>query len=399
MNYILYNTTSNNYIDENDKKILILSNLKRVNILSGENNAGKSRFIRSLIQNSNDNKCLLYNEKNILSENLRRIEVENNDILSYIKFNYKERYLEINKNCQNMGALEKFEYLYKTYYNDLSLNNSNANIVNAFNRIIDYYLANKQINNSNFYYIPILRGIENFEVYFDGKENLNNIQMTLPDMDKLNKYIGQANCIYKTKVKRIYKIQEEKIFTAENLYDEVVEILLGEEERRIKFHEFERFISNNFYNGEGFTINPNKKNSCLMVKIKNSVERKIYDLGDGIKQLIVLLYQIYMHKDEDYIFFIEEPEINLHPGFQRKFMEILLSKDFEKHIYFINTHSNHIIDIVNENKDCKILKFRQSGSKTEIKEIQGEYISLLNELGIRSSSVFLSNCTIWGRRN
>ena len=272
-------------------------------------------------------------------------------------------------------------------------------INNYFSRIFLYnHFHGKKISDVNFYYIPILRGIENFEVYFDkGDEynKLSDIEMTMNDMKALNSYIGQTKTIYKNKVNNIYDIDKKKIFTAEELYDEIVDILLGEEKKRIRFHEFEDFINKSFYNGEGFSINPSREKNCLMVKIRKEEERELYLLGDGIKQLIILLYPIFMHKDEEYFFFIEEPEINLHPGFQRKFMEILLSDEFSKHFYFINTHSNHIIDVINEYDEVKLYKFKKVDDKKEIKIVDNDYVSILNDLGIRSSSIFLANCTIW----
>lgn len=46
--------------------------------------------------------------------------------------------------------------------------------------------------------------------------------------------------------------------------------------------------------------------------------------------------------------FIDEPELNLHPGMQRLFFEqITLNKDItDKNLtFFITTHSNHLLDL------------------------------------------------------
>lgn len=393
--HIIYETPSNNYVDKNNKSIRALSNLKRINLLVGENNSGKSRFMRSLIENNVENKCRLITEKEIKQIDIYKFENSIKEILYQIKYAYNDDYFIIKNECEKLNLADKFMYLYNLYFTHLLPKKANERILSELSEMLNYRIDKRIIRSENYYYIPVLRGIENFEVYFEGKEKLNNIQMTLDDMERLNSYTGQSKSIYENKVRKIYKINGEKIFTGENLYEEVVDILLGEEKRRKIFHDFEKFISENFYNGEGFSINPNQTNKCLMVKIKNDPERRIYNLGDGIKQLIVLLYQIYMHKDEEYIFFIEEPEINLHPGFQRKLMELLLSDTFSLHTYFINTHSNHIIDIINDSKDIKIYQFKKKQNITEIIEVEEDYVSILNELGIRSSSIFLSNCNIW----
>lgn len=394
------------YVDEYGNPILSIKKLDRVNILVGENNSGKSRFIRSLISNNSTNENYIYTDDEISKEESDRIIYYYNVIINKIshlcRVNDKMQMLSILKEELSKidNLLERCIYLLEKYYHEFqSMFENSKEIDSYFNSMFSFnHFHSKKICETNFFYIPVLRGIENFEVYFDkGKEyqQLSNIQMTMNDMDALKAYTNQAKKIYKIKINNIYKIANNKIFTAEELYDEVVDILLGEEKRRKKFHQFEEFINDNFYNGEGFSINPSREKNCLMVKIKQDTERELYLLGDGIKQLIVLLYQIFMHKDEEFMFFIEEPEINLHPGFQRKFMEILLSEEFSNHIYFINTHSNHIIDVINEYEDVRLYKFKKKSDKKEIKIVDNDYVSVINDLGIRSSSVFLANCTIW----
>ena len=380
MKYIMCRNNQE-YVDENGNPIYSIDKLDRVNILVGENNSGKSRFIRNLIVASeNNSNYVYYDDKELSQESRRTIMYNINDIINSIDYFYRKKgdyqfKMQLEKELKKReNILEKCIWLHNEYYhNIIETTGANKEIDASFNKIFIQRLFDyKKINQMNFYYIPVLRGIENFEVYFDeGNEykKLANIQMTMNDMDALKAYTNQAKTIYKNKIHSIYGIAENKIFTAEELYDNVVDILLGEESGRLKLHEFEKFISDNFYNGEGFSINPSRKKNCLMVKIKQDPEREIYSLGDGIKQLIVLLYPIFMHKDEEYMFFIEEPEINLHPGFQRKVMEILLSSEFSNHTYFINTHSNHIIDVINEYDDVRLYKFKKLNGKKEIKII------------------------------
>ena len=218
--------------------------------------------------------------------------------------------------------------------------------------------------------------------------------MTIPQHKDFDNYLDTAKTIYKNKISSVYKIKQELLFTGEELYDEITDILLGDENEREKFHKFEKFISDMFYESKGFQINPSKKKNCLLVKIGNDKEYEIHNMGEGIKQLITILYPIYMKKDSDGIFFIEEPEINLHPGFQRKLMEILI-ENFPKHNYFITTHSNHIIDITNFSDDVSLYKFKKNNEKITIEEMDKSYITALAELGVNSSASFLSNCTIW----
>ena len=184
------------------------------------------------------------------------------------------------------------------------------------------------------FYIPLLRGIENFDSYFD-KTVLNLIDeasLTRKQWQAVDAYAKNSGHIYEEKVSKAYGIDKKCVFTAENLYEEVREKLLGMESQREQVREFQDFISSNFYNEEGFTLIPRKvkngsevRREYLAVKIGKSEERPLYDLGDGIKQMITILYKIFEKKDEEAIFLIEEPEINLHPGFQKKLMRINLT--------------------------------------------------------------------------
>lgn len=391
--YILLNNDADNYYDDSGNMLVNIGPIKRLNLLVGINNSGKSRFIRSLInksskaviyfdENSNNNAYDFRRRVDNYIDNYCRVKFDSNDSLDAISFkkdlnkvNYVDRIMTI------LNLLETVSISYKE-------NNINTGIY-----ILNNYLKNNEVNNEKFYYIPILRGIENFEKYFK-LESVSNIQMTISDFNKLNDYKNLGRKIYTLKTVAEYGIVEDKVFTGEDFHNHVVDILLGDEDGRNRFHEFEKFINDNFYDGEGFSINANKKKNCLMVKVKNDKEHEIYNLGDGIKQLIVILYQIFLHKDEEYTFYIEEPEINLHPGFQRKLVELLMSDMFKKHTYFINTHSNHIIDIINDYNDVSLFKFTKNKNVT-ISRLTNDNISILNELGIRSSSIFLSNCTIW----
>lgn len=141
----------------------------------------------------------------------------------------------------------------------------------------------------------------------------------------------------------------------------------------------------------------------IFVKIGKD-ERPIYNWGDGTQQLIIMLYSLFKYKDEqNKIFFIEEPEMYLHPGVLRKFIEVINSNLFKYHQYFITTHSNVILDTsADTNIKMSIFKFKKvkdtsqnDGKDFLIEQCNIGDMSLLNELGVRNSSLFLSNCSIW----
>ena len=181
-------------------------------------------------------------------------------------------------------------------------------------------------------------------------------------------------------------------------------MLLGDGSQREVIEKFQNFLKENFFsNYKEVQLIPNEEKKVLYVKIGND-ERAIYDWGDGTQQLIIILYSLYKHKDEiGKLFFIEEPEMYLHPGILRKFIEVINSDVFKNHQYFITTHSNIVLDTsADTNIKMSIFKFKKvnnindnDGKPFLVEQCNNGDVSLLNELGVRNSSVFLSNCSIW----
>jgi predicted ATP-dependent endonuclease of OLD family len=220
--------------------------------------------------------------------------------------------------------------------------------------------------------------------------------MSAKNKDDLAKYRNASKSVYMNKVLSAYKIEQDIAFTGEHLYDEIQKKLLGSETERKAVRDFEHFIGDNFYDGIEFSLIPRLHEKILYVKIGKAKDTALYDLGDGVKQLIVLLYKVFENKENEMYFFIEEPELNLHPAFQRKFIELI--RKFEKHQYFITSHSNHFLDLAMEYSDISIFKFKNKSEENNafsIENVKPDDITILQELGVNNSSVFLANCSVW----
>ena len=265
----------------------------------------------------------------------------------------------------------------------------------------------EKIYSDRCFYIPLLRGIENFDSYFD-KTVLKPVDEALLNRKQwqaVDNYAKNSGHIYEEKVSKVYGIDKSCIFTAENLCDEVRKKLLGLQAQREQIKDFQEFISENFYGGDGFTLIPrqvsNGDGTCkehLNVKIGKSEERPLHDLGDGIKQIITILYKIYEKKDEEAIFLIEEPEINLHPGYQKKLMKILQSDVFDKHQFFIVTHSNHVLESFSNFNDVSVYKVTNMTKRNNLFKVvrtNAKDSDILDLLGISNMSVMLANCSIF----
>lgn len=375
--------------------------LSKTNVFIGENNSGKSRFLRYLFKTD-----FYY-----LSDE------------GFTQF--------INKIDQIIRSNRYSNAIYDTYYTDLLSNKEKFNkicgkitkdptsyvyIQGQFFQLLRSICETNTLNNK--FYFPIIRGTKDYKTIINNKlqiflKSANSIQ----NKDAINHYISLLNLqsdglesfdIYNDIITHEYfndyEDIKEKILTGGKLYNEIKSMLLGDGSQRKVIEEFQKFLQENFFsNYDKVQLIPNEEKKVLYVKIGND-ERAIYDWGDGTQQLIVILYSLYKHKDETgKLFFIEEPEMYLHPGILRKFIEVINSDVFKNHQYFITTHSNIVLDTsADTNIKMSIFKFKKvnniknnCGKNFLIEQCNNGDVSLLNELGVRNSSVFLSNCSIW----
>lgn len=405
-----------NYINKYGNKLRILENVKRINVFIGENNSGKSRMLRNLIKKDSmnilSNSFLTDNNKENGKERIRSIQRTVgyfNNYSSNVKINLPQNLEELSLMEQYMSINECIESLEinsddlsstaKSYFESIQF--YLRDIYGYLARAQDYAGPTKSVNKCDVIYIPVLRGIENFNQYFNltKSKDLDSITMNEDQRKALNEYKSNAKHLYLNKVLKAYEFRNsDVIFTAEDLYDEITAKLLGEEKGRNFIRDFQSFISKEFYDGEEFTLIPQQNKGYLNVKIGQESERALHNLGDGIKQLITILYKVFEKKDKQAIFFIEEPEINLHPGYQRKLIQILQSDIFQNHQFFITTHSNHFVDSCFDYSNISIYKFiniNKTNNTFQVINTSPNDIELLQLLGVNNSSVFLSNCTIW----
>lgn len=371
---------------------IVYGDFSKINVFIGENNAGKSRFLRYLFSHS-------YRE------------MSNEDFNNF--FNGISRRVAKGEIVRKKSNMETFIDIYMKTGKQRS---PYSNVNNDFFEFAEK--SSKASNKANTYYFPVLRGFKDYKNIINSKlskflSSANSIQ----NKDSIHHYISLLNLeakgledfdIYRDIVSQEYfkdhQASIKNILTGGKLYQEIKSMLLGDSEQRRLIEEYQNFLRDNFFNEYGSVqLIPNEEKKTLYVKIGDD-ERPIYDWGDGTQQLIIILFSLFVHKDEENkVFFIEEPEMYLHPGILRKFIEVINSEIFKNHQYFITTHSNVILDTsADVNVDMSIFKFKKIKNKTHndgaefiIEQCNNGDVSLLNELGIRNSSVFLSNCSIW----
>lgn len=355
--------------------------IKRLNFFIGKNNAGKSRFLRSLFLNNYPSN--FYNNltlrKNIksLKENIFQIEsfsysTTKSDLQRYIK----ELFRDLNDN--NTDQL--------TFLNS-SINqilNRDSKISSLFPDFQQTELTKENVTQLDQlfikkFHIPILRGMR-------------------PVTELANKqpYIERAQKDYFSDKE---KYNSSNIITGESLYHELKEHLLGEPEQREIIRKYEEKLSQYFFDNETITLIPKHDQDVVNIKIGSDKQFPISELGDGLQQVIILTYEAFIKKDETHAFFIEEPELHMHAGMVRQLMNFYLNET--NHYYFFTTHSNHLLDMADESDQVIIQKFvkqpkenPKDGFDFKIYRCDRDR-DLLASLGVKPSSVYLANCTIW----
>lgn len=384
------------YFDKNGQTLNFLDNINKLNIFVGANNSGKSRFLRRILSNPN---CHLYTDE-LTQATIIDAKRHLHSIYRRLCSGYKWSLPNGLKEVEELDEVSYTMYLYNVIDSfDKGDNTELINFKDDLNQVLmDFWVSPDKQDAPKYIkkYIPILRGIENFDNYFTKQDEIfNSISVNFDQRKALDKYIDNSKRIYINKISDVYDMEENIIFTGEDIYEDISKKLLGDQYSRKLIYDFQEFIKKYFYNGKTFEITPNLEEKVVYVKI-GEIEHPLHNLGDGIKQMIVILYIVFMNKDNNCVFCIEEPEINLHPGFQRKLIEILSSNIFPKHQYFVSTHSNHIIDSSLDFSNISIYKFINNEDDTfSIINTSEKDIDLLDQLGVRNSSIFLSNCTIW----
>lgn len=365
----------------------------RINLFIGPNNSGKSRLLRALFSSNNEEIHVVIAK--VLSETVCDLK-----ILDFIRstpqinsFKSEPFLKAIQGNILSIYAIKEVARSFTTLISEAIRDNysimGGGAETNAFNRLKgilnttelrketieisnNFNAKIQQATDFKSHYIPILRGMRPL----DGESDLF-LDRTLTD------YFSSDNS------------KKLNIITGFNLYQLLVRFLLGQPEDRQRVRAYEKILGNEFFGGAEVTLIPEYGKDTISVKIGDDDQFSIYDLGDGMQQVIIITSAAFLEQDNS-IFYIEEPEACLHPGLLRKLALFLLNHT--QHKYFATTHSNHLLDLAETDRRVKVHRVSKSGAKADASFIVRECTrdrELLAELGVLASSVYLANSTIW----
>ncbi len=375
--------------------------LSHINLFIGQNNSGKSRFLRFLFCRTNLKYTTDIYDYQTFSKFLEKINQD-----------YK---LIFGNDISSIGPFYSVEFdtLISPDKKFISTDNSvYEEIINKLNAMQN--ISNGQVSHTRGYGVnpdQVFERLRNF-----GEDSINklpNIDFTksilgnkryyIPILRGMRPFDNEHTNFYHSRTVDDYFISSEKkvlvnddliIFTGLELFSTLKKKLLGEPEDREEIANFEKFLSRHFFNNKKFTLIPKEGTNTVHVKIGQEKQFPLYNLGDGLQNLIIITFPIFIER-ERCLYFIEEPDMFMHPGYQRTLMQTFSL--FDQHQFFISTHSNHFLDMTIDYPNISIFQFHkdEQHSNFSINPISNKDNNLLRELGVRNSSVFLTNASIW----
>lgn len=112
-------------------------------------------------------------------------------------------------------------------------------------------------------------------------------------------------------------------------------------------------------------------------------------LGSGVEQVIILASAATVTSGS--VVCVEEPETNLHPILQKKFIDYLNVETSNQ--YIIATHSSHLLD--EARATIHHLELTDTGTSSTLARRRHELVRICNDLGYRPSDIMQANCVIW----
>lgn len=356
-----------------DNTGVILENIKKINIIIGKNNCGKSNVLRFL-QNIHLHKDDLSKFPNDLTNQHRRngesaiffLNIKDELISHYNNLFQKKNVFLNNFNWPEFGHIDYhfnskhfelpqyiLELEEQTLYH-LQAKYSKADKSSLLIAIKDDWkiIIENKIKKmfEDLIYIPHLRAIKEGHEFGDSNSSINGSNI----------------------ISKMFEMQNPRI---------------GEENSRQKFNLIQTFVRDLTNKPDLIIEIPHTKKEIVLTIDQNRLP--LDSFGTGIHQLVILCSTLVIH--ENSIVCIEEPEIHLHPELQRKFINFL---NKTKNTYFITTHSNVFLD---SRHNTSIYHVQNDGIKSTISHSNqtAKTYSILNDLGYQSGDILQSNGIIW----
>lgn len=374
--------------------------LAPINVFVGPNNCGKSRFLRYLAEHiMTFSSVATVDEDEQIAEYIRTAATPwLEEVRSSFKTRSNDRATSQPRWAAFLGGdwLAQWEATHARATTWVHGHHSAMNsapvtwpteAINAFNQLHPRIQPDRQsrtqpdVKNVKRCYIPVLRGLR-------------------PFIHAKDSYLDRTASDYGVPFKELSQ-------TGLHIIDIFQDMRLGPRGQRTLLDRYEEFLSRWFFAGKRVELTAVRKregreNDVLHIGIDGRTERPVFELGDGLSQLVIYTFPLFQYESNHLLLFIEEPENSLHPAFQRQLIEAILGYEFNpatKRQLFITTHSPVFLDATLAPKDVSIFRIRRNDTKEEgavdVIPLSNADHPLLRDLGVSNSMVLLANCTIW----
>ncbi|MBS9383474.1 MAG: AAA family ATPase [Dolichospermum sp. BR01] len=384
-----------------------------INIIVGQNNAGKTALLESLTLNFQD---IPHRSIETLKSPLSTLDNTRSTSKLYLYLKKEELRLMINQYLpllipteanteQPEKTVNKFiEWMNQDNDVKFLVSLSSNNVIDVYNMELAFGIyypsttsSGSHANETTYYSINVKQTVSD-------ELKLYGIQSAKPS----DVITGKLLRVFQS---RIYRFYAERLNISKCAFgnksilepnaSNLAEVLSGLQSRNsTAFDRYNKYINQIFPHIKRIAIEPREHNQLeIMVwNIEPETEREdlavsLSSCGTGIGQVLAILYVV-MNSPEPRTIIIDEPQSFLHPGAAKKLIEIL--KQFPQHQYFIATHSPTIINAANPSKII-MLKYEDCETKVSVinaKEAR-EQRSLLAEVGVSLSDVFGADNILW----